>query len=189
MKSLLRSVMWATVTTWLRPIWHAFREVGVATVFVLLPVWGGAGISMLIQENPSLRDALAANTAKGDLFLLATGLMAPLMLYISINRRELPPPLTLHFPGGWFFQVCLTLLFGACTILFALKRAAEASQTTFHLNEGLLLKLSIWTYFLATAISIVVTTIKYRLDAIRIEDAFRDDTNALVSDWKRRHHQ
>jgi hypothetical protein len=68
------------------PIRQALLEVLLTAAIVLTPVWAGALISTIFHEIPSLKEALVANTARGDLFLLAIAAVAPLVLYITVKR-------------------------------------------------------------------------------------------------------
>jgi hypothetical protein len=178
----------ATIPWWQRyaPIRQAILEVLLTSVIVLTPVWAGALISTIFHDIPSLKDALVANTARGDLFLLAIAAVAPLVLYITVKRGRLPRPLTIHFPGGAFFVLCLLIIFGGSTILFSIKRAAELSGSTIKIDEALFLNMSILTYVTSIVLSLVVTSIKYQLDSIKPEDLFRADTDDFVNEWKRR---
>jgi len=168
------------------PIRQALLEVLLTAVIVLTPVWGGAFISIIFHEISSLKEAFVANTARGDLFLLAIAAVAPLVLYITVKRGQLPRPLTIHFPGGAFFVLCLIVIFGGSTILFSIKRAAELHGSSVKIDEDLFLKISIVTYIASIVLSLVVTSIKYQLDSIKPEDLFRADTDDFVNKWKRR---
>jgi len=85
------------------PLYQATREVITIALITLTPVWAGVILSLLLKEIPTFYQALHANTGRGDLFLLAGAMMAPLALYISVRRDALPKPLTIYFPGGWLF--------------------------------------------------------------------------------------
>jgi Ca2+/Na+ antiporter len=149
-------------------------------------VWAGVGLSLLLHEVNGFWSALTVNTARGDLFLLAAAAIAPLTLYLSVRRNDLPKPLTVHFPGGWFFIVSLVLVFGICTALFAIKRVADLPNTPFHIDHDLFLLISFVTYVSALVISLVVTTIANSLDDFKAEDLFREDERSAISAWKRR---
>jgi hypothetical protein len=138
---------------------HASREVLVTAIITLTPVWAGAALSLLFQEAPSFLLALSANAAKGDLFLLATAAIAPLTLYLSVRPGTLPKPLTIQFPGGWFFILSLILLFGGVTILFSIKRTAELPDSTLKLNQALFVNISIIAYVASIVLSLIVTSI------------------------------
>ena len=154
----------------------------------LLPVWAGVGLSLLLHEVTGFRAALVVNTERGDLFLLAAAAIAPLTLYLSVRRSDLPKPLTIHFPGGWFFIVSLVLVFGICTALFAIKRVADLPNTSLHVDHELFLLISFVTYVAALVISLVITTIKNALDELKAEDlGFRDDERNAISAWRERH--
>ena len=169
-----------------RSIYNAAREVIVTAVFTLTPVWAGALLSLLFQEVPSFWLAFSANIAKGDLFLLATAAMAPLMLYISIRPGTLPKPLTIHFPGGWLFIIILVVLFGGIAILFSIKRTAELADTSIRLDQSLFLRLSVISYLVSIALALIVTTIKYSIDDMKPEEIFRTDTLDFIERWRRR---
>lgn len=174
---------WASKRT---SLYQAAREVGTIAVITLTPVWAGVLLSLLLGELPSFQMALHANTDRGDLFLLATAMIAPLALYISVRRDELPKPFTIYFPGGWFFIVVLVLLFGSCALLFAVKRMADAPTSALRIDQDLFFRLSFVIYALSFGLSLVVTSIKYTLDAIKVEDTFRVDTEEFVEAWTRR---
>ena len=178
----------ATISWWQRyaPIRQALLEVLLTAVIVLTPVWGGAFISIIFHEIPSLKEAFIANTARGDLFLLAIAAIAPLVLYITVQRGQLPRPLTVHFPAGAFFVLCLIIIFGGATILFSIKRAAELPGSAIRIDQDLFLNISMVTYATSIVLSLVVTSIKYQLDSIKPEDLFRADTDDFVNEWKRR---
>jgi hypothetical protein len=167
-------------------IYHATREVGITAIITLTPVWAGVVLSLLLKELPSIDLAVHANTERGDLFLLATAMIAPLALYISVRHAALPKPFTIYFPGGWFFIVVLILLFGSSAILFAVKRMADLPNSALKIDQELFLSLSFFIYVLSFALSLVVTSIKYTLDALKLEQAFREDTEEFVEAWSRR---
>jgi hypothetical protein len=182
--------IWETVTSWWSttraPLVEASREVLICAAIGLLPVWAGIGLSLLLREVSGFWSALTVNTERGDLFLLAAAAIAPLTLYLSVRRNDLPKPLTVHFPGGWFFIASLLFVFGVCTILFAIKRVSDLPNTTIHIDHELFLFISFATYISALVISLVVTTIKYALDDLKPEDLFREDERNAISAWKRR---
>jgi hypothetical protein len=165
-------------------LYQAIREVAVTAIFALTPIWAGAGLSVLLQETHSFRLAFYANTAKGDLFLLATAAIAPLVLYIPVRRGTLPKPLTIHFPLGWLFITLLMILFGGITLLFSIKRASELAEA--KIDQDLFLQLSMISYGAALVLAFVVTAIKYSLDDIRPEELFRTDTRNFIESWRRR---
>jgi hypothetical protein len=168
------------------PIYQATREVVTIAVITLTPVWAGVLLSLLLRELPSFDAALHANTDRGDLFLLATAMMAPLTLYISVRRGALPKPLTFYFPGGWFFMVVLVLLFGSSAILFAVKRIADVPTSALKVDQELFNHLSFVIYTLSFVLALVVTSIKNALDALKPEETFREDTDVFVEAWSRR---
>lgn len=168
------------------PIYQATREVGSIAVITLTPVWAGVLLSLLLRELPSFHAALRANTDRGDLFLLATAMIAPLALYISVRHNAVPKLFTIHFPGGWFFIVVLVLLFGSSAILFAVKRVADSPNSALTIDQGLFLRLSFIIYALSFALSLIVTSIKYALDGLKVEETFREDTEEFVEAWSRR---
>ncbi len=174
---------WARNST---SIYQAVREVGTIAVITLTPVWAGVLLSLLLGELPSFPKALHANTDRGDLFLLATAMIAPLALYISVRRDVLPKPFTVYFPGGWFFILVLVLLFGSSAILFAVKRMADAPTSVLKIDQDLFLLLSFAIYALSFVLSLVVTSIKYSIDALTVEATFREDTEVFVEAWTRR---
>jgi hypothetical protein len=171
------------------PFRQAAGEVLLTAVIVLTPVWAGAAISLVLREIPSFWDALLANTARGDLFLLAIAAVAPLVLYITLKKGQLPRPLTIYFPGGAFFVLCLVMIFGGSTILFAIKRAAELPGSSIKIDETMFLWLSAVTYIFSIALSLIVTSIKYRLESLKPEEYFREDTDDFVNTFKGRHEQ
>jgi hypothetical protein len=116
------------------PIYEAVREVSIIALITLTPVWAGVLLSLLLKELPSFQLALRANTERGDLYLLATAMLAPLALYISLRRGNLPRPFTIHFPGGWAFILLLALLFGVSVFLFAVKRIADLPSTALKID-------------------------------------------------------
>jgi hypothetical protein len=141
---------------------------------------------MLFQEANSFWLALSENTAKGDLFLLAIAAIAPLMLYLSVRTGTLSKPLTVHFPGGWFFILSLIILFGGATILFSIKRTSELPDSLLKLNQNLFVTLSIVAYVASILLSFVVTAIKFSIDTMKPEEIFREDTVNFVKSWKAR---
>ena len=159
---------------------------GTIAIITLTPVWAGVLLSLLLGELLSFQMALHANTDRGDLFLLSTAMIAPLALYISVRRDVLPKPFTVYFPGGWFFIVALILLFGSPAILFAVKRMADAPTSALKIDQELFLRLSFAIYAFSFVLSLVVTSIKYTLDALTIEETFREDTEVFVEAWTRR---
>jgi hypothetical protein len=168
------------------PLVEASREVLICSAIGLLPVWAGIGLSLLLHEANSFKTALVVNTERGDLFLLASAAIAPLTLYLSVRKNDLPKPLTLHFPGGWFFIVFLILTFGICTALFAIKRVSDLPNTALHIDHDFFLTISFLTYVAAVIISLVVTTIKNRLDEVKADDIFREDEQNAISAWRQR---
>jgi hypothetical protein len=168
------------------PIYQAVREVGITAIITLTPVWVGIVLSMLLKELPSFQLALRANTDRGDLFLLATAMMAPLALHISIRRDGVPKPFTIYFPGGWFFILVFVLLFGSSTILFAVKRIADLPASTLKVDQDIFSELSFLLYVLSVILSLIVTAIKYGLDALTLDQSFRESTQDFVDAWDRR---
>jgi hypothetical protein len=168
------------------PLYQAVREVLTIAIITLTPVWAGVCLSLLLRELPSFQVALHANTDRGDLYLLATAMLAPLALYISVRQNALPKPLTIYFPGGWFFILLLVLLFGSSVILFAVKRIADSPTSTLKIDQDLFFLLSYVVYALSVGLSLVVTSIRYVLDALKPEETFREDTEDFVAAWSRR---
>jgi hypothetical protein len=168
------------------PIYQAAREVVTIAVITLTPVWAGVLLSLLLRELPSFNAALHANTDRGDLFLLATAMIAPLTLYISVRRDSLPKPFTFYFPGGWFFIIALVLLFGSSAILFAVKRIADVPTSLLKVDQELFIRLSFVIYAFSFVLALVVTSIKNALDALKPEETFREDTEEFVEAWSRR---
>lgn len=166
------------------PLYNASREVLLTAVVTLTPIWAGAVISLLIQEAPSFRAALLANTERGDLFLLSTAAIAPLTLYLSVRPGSLPRPLTVQFPGGAFFVLCLVLLFGAATIMFAIKRASEFPHSQLSLDQTLFLQVSIASYVASLLLAMFVTTTKFAIEGMKPEDIMREDTANFVKLFK-----
>jgi hypothetical protein len=168
------------------PIYEAIREVFTIAIITLTPIWMGILLSLLLKEAPSFQFALRANTERGDLYLLATAMLAPLTLYISLRRGNLPRPFTIHFPGGWAFILSLALLFGASVFLFAVKRIADSPSASLRIDQEMFLLLSFVIYALSFALSLIVTCIKYILDSLTPDQTFREETVEFVDAWARR---
>ncbi len=162
---------------------QALREVFTIAVITLTPVWGGVVLSLLLQELPSFNAALHANADRGDLFLLSTATIAPLALYISVRPDSLPKPFSIHFPGGWFFILLLIVIFMISAILFSVKRMADVPSSTLRIDPDLFFTISFYVYGLSLALSLIVTSIKYSIDALPFEESFRQDTDRLAKAW------
>jgi hypothetical protein len=165
-----------------RAVYSAVREVFLTAIIALTPVWVGAIVSLLIQEIPTLREALAVNTARGDLYLLATAAVAPLTLYLTVHRGDLPKPLTIRFPASWLYVTGLIIIFCVCTIMFSLKRASEIPGSTIRINHELFYFVSVCAYIFSLFIALFVTTIRNFIDEVRPGD-LRTDTADFVSQF------
>jgi hypothetical protein len=154
-------------------------------LFALTPVWAGALLSMLITENTSWWDALKLNTSRGDLFLLSTAAISPIVLYVTVRRGNLPRPFTLHFPGGWFYIICVLFMFGASIILFSVNRLSDTGVTQLHTDATLIQLSSSVIYVISLVLAFVVTATKVRVDATSA-DVFRDGAAEFTKAWLER---
>ena len=145
-----------------RPLYRSLREVVVTAVITLTPVWAGVVISLAVVENRGFFAALRLNTERGDLFILATAIIAPVTLYITVEKGDLPRPLTIHFPGGWLYMSILIVLFGISSLLFAIKRMADGSAAFGTYNSEFIYLTSVWIYILSLIVALIVAFIKKR---------------------------
>jgi hypothetical protein len=165
--------------------YQALREVGVNAIVALTPVWAGAVLSVSIAENKSWLDAIYLNTSRGDLFLSATAAMAPIILYVTVKRGDLPRAFTVYFPGGWFYMVCVTLLFGASIVLFSVKRLIDTGVASFPLNTSSIYIMSVVIYVMSTILVLAVTFVRYRIDLFTAGE-FRSGDEAFMKAWRER---
>jgi hypothetical protein len=170
---------------WFDPLFRAFREVGGNAIIGLTPVWAGAFLNLLIADHLSLREALITNTARGDLFLAATTVAAPIALYITIRRRDIPKPMSVHFPGGFLYFVLLLLLFAACIILFSVKRLADLGIGGLSINQEMFQASALLLFVFSLVLALVVTFTKFRLDEID-PGIFRQGQAEFDAEWQGR---
>jgi hypothetical protein len=167
------------------PLYKSCREVGVNAVFALTPVWAGVLISLIFLEGHSLSESISINTARGDLFILATAVVAPVALYITTERGKLPKPFSIHFPAGWAFIIAILIVFFVAAILFSIKRMSDSKLLGNGYDSGLLQTISIWTYFVSIAIALVVTFIRFKMDQTTPQD-LRENDREFLNEWLNR---
>jgi hypothetical protein len=163
------------------PFLHALREVGVTAILALTPVWIGVILSIIIAED-SLWGAVRLNTSRGDLFLLSSAAVAPVLLYVTVKKDDFPKPLARHFPGGWFFILCLTVVFGSSVVLFSVKRLMDTNSIQFRIDEEAFFVFSLIIYGVALLLVLVVTCVKESIERVSSE-RFRTDDEKFTRRW------
>lgn len=164
------------------PMFAASREVLVGAIITLTPVWAGVLISLVFTETRSLSDAVVLNTERGDLFILATAIVAPSMLYITIEKGRLPKPFSIHFPAGTFFMLATLLIFAASAILFSVKRIHDSNLIDAPYSSDNIYSLSIFLYSASIIIALSVTFIKSRLEQGSPE-LFQENDRNFTREW------
>ena len=128
---------------------------------------GWRSVEYFAAKATILSISLASKHGSGDLYLLATAMLAPLALYISLRRGNLSPPSSLFTcRGGWAFILFLALLFGASVFLFSVKRISDLPNTALKINQEFFSLLSFIIYALSFALSLIVTCIKFVFDSL-----------------------
>lgn len=147
----------------------------------LAPVWLGIILSLSQIDQTSFWDAVRLNTERGDLFILATAVIAPIILYVTVERGNLPSPFTIHFPGGWFFMLLSLFLLGASSILFSVKRIADVNQALPQ-NADFIYSASLYAYIISIIVALIVSFVKARIE-LSSADMFRSDDAAFLKLW------
>ncbi|WP_133768532.1 hypothetical protein [Enterovirga rhinocerotis] len=150
----------------------------------LAPVWMGRLISIILSSD-TLSASLVANLARGDLFLGATTIVAPVALYLTAKSPDMKPPFTVHFPGGIAYLVGLIILFTVSVILFVIKRLKDMSIISSNIQEELFLITSSVLFGFSVLLAYFVAMTRFRIDQADTS-MFRDSQDEFNAQWKGR---
>lgn len=167
-----------------RPWSRALKEVSVNAIMGLAPVWMGLLISAVMSSD-TLSASLVTNLARGDLFLGATTIVAPVALYLTAKRLDIEPPFTVHFPGGIAYLVTLIILFTASVILFVIKRLKDMSIIGGGVQETLFLTTSVGLFLASVILAFFVTMTRFWIDQTDAS-MFRENQSEFDAEWNRR---
>lgn len=167
------------------PAYRSFREIFSNAIIALAPVWAGCIITAVATKELEFWDIVRVNTSRGDLFLLATGVIAPIILYITIKNNNSPRKMTVHFPGGWFYVISVCIILFASAVLFAFKRLHDDKIIVTYINGDMMYYFSVGLYILALCFAFVVTAIKSFIDMQGPEQFRLNDRDFSIS-WMKR---
>ena len=174
----------------------AAKELSVATLFSLLPIW-------LYPLLMSFTDQLIWETVRscverGELYLYSAALLGPLIYSVSkryganddvadtseSERRGFPKIVSLRFPYEGLFSVIAILVCVVAAGVFALVRASIDGLFVPDLNEEAILWASVMLY--GFTLSCMFCVLVYRLDLEDLPNRFGDDTKELSDQWRDR---
>ena len=174
----------------------AVKELSVATVFSLFPIWLYP-LLMSFTDQP-LMETLRSCVQRGELYLYSAALLGPLIYSVSkrydtndhvadtsgSERRGFPRIVSLRFPYEGLFSVIAILVCSVAGCVFALMRASADGLFAPNLNEETTLLGSLLLYGFTW--SCMFCVLVYRLDLENIPNRFGDDTKGLSDQWHER---
>lgn len=179
--------------------WRSFKdgamELGVATLFSLLPIWLYPVLVAMLTDQ-LLWDAVRSCVARGELYLYSAALLGPLIY--SISKRYGPDGddesdaqggqghhfWSLRFPNGGLFSVIAVLVCTLAGAAYAWMRAVEQGSLSLPIDETQTLQASVWVYVFT--LSCMFCVLVYRLDLEDIPDRMRSDEGELLERWRER---
>lgn len=177
----------------------AAKELFVATIFSLFPIWFYPLILWIIADRP-LWDTLRSFAAGGELYLYSAALLGP-WLYAMHKRyggseaednldestsetHGFPRSWSIQFPYGTSFSVVAVLIACTTAFLFGLLRTSTPPALAFEADEGTTLWVSGTIYFIS--LSCMFCILVYRLNLESVRERFGQDTEELRKEWQRR---
>lgn len=174
----------------------AAKEVVVATVFSLLPIW--LYPTLLFFADQPFWETVRSCLVRGELYLYSAALLGPLIYSVSkrygaegdnvgdtpVAERGFPRVLSLRFPYGDLFSVIAIVVCVIAAGVFALIRASADDFFALALNQEATLWVSVGLYVFT--LSCMFCGLVYRLDLENIPVRFDDDTEVLKDQWRDR---
>ena len=182
-----------------KAIISAAKELFVATIFSLFPMWFYPLILRVISDRP-FWETLKSFAAGGELYLYSAALLGPWLYAIhktyggndgedSSNESNSDAPAfprswSIQFPYGISFAVTAVVMACATAFLFGMLRTSTPASLTFEPDDGATLWVSsiIYVFSLSCMFCILV----YRLNLESVTDRFGEDTEELLRQWQDR---
>ena len=175
-----------------------FKELLVATIFSLLPLWLYPLLLATLSDQP-FGDAVHSSIVRGELYLYSAALVGPLIY--SVNKsyglgvdttseqtdsghNRLSNIMSLRFPYTGLFSVISVLVCTLAAAFYAWMRADEQGIMSLPLNESRTLGLSLYLYIFT--LSCMFCVLVYRLDLEDVATRLRDDPDDLLDQWRKR---
>ena len=181
--------------------WPSFRdgakELGVATVFSLLPIW--LYPSLLWLADQPFWETVRSCVVRGELYLYSAALLGPLIYSVSKRygpsdddnsesseprQRGFSMVLSFRFPYEGLFSVISLLVCTMAGTVYAWMQASAQGLISLQINEEQTLQASVLLY--CFTLSCMFCVLVYRLDLEDIPARFTDDTGGLLSQWRER---
>lgn len=161
----------------------ATREFVIIIAFATATFWLSALFLAILDSANRLTyaDLLALTIKEGQLFIFATALLGPILVFASED-----PPNARPFPARTWIILVLVLLGIVCSGCYAFMRGAGATNaaTPIQLNDRLLANAAIACAFIAAAFRyLAILYNKYRMRPEEVK-ASEDD---FIDQFRRRH--
>jgi hypothetical protein len=148
--------------------WRAITELFITLVFGLLPIWVPVLVLIMFGSDSNLRDLIFQQTKSGELYLLATGLLAPIFYFTFPIGRPAHAQVK-HFPS----QQMIVLIF-ILTLIIAVV-AIAASRMQYSTSGGMpprMVRWSEWLFWFSCLLYLLTLVVKNWIEGGGVEDVF-----------------
>ena len=177
----------------------ALKEVLLATIFSLFPIWFYP-VFLSIGGGLPFWETLTSFVNRGELYLYSAALLGPVVYALTktyggsdgdhgsgdsnSERRGFPIVWSIRFPDGVWFSVISILVCCSAAFLFGLLRTSTPSFLAVGLDEESTLRFSIFLYGFTLSCMFCVSV--YRLNLEDVSERFGEDTRELFDQWRHR---
>ncbi len=177
--------------------WAAIKELAIATIFSLSPIWFCTVVLYIISDLPFC-EILKSFIIQGELYLYSAALLGPLVYATTKTyggrddednldesapeKQNFPRIWSIRFPYETSFSVISILVCCAATLLFGILRASTYGLLALELDAGTTLGVSAILY--GFTLSCMFCVLVYRLNLESVPERFGDDERRLLSQWR-----
>lgn len=180
-------------------IMGAAKELFIATIFSLFPIWFYPLILRVASDRP-FWETLKSFAAGGELYLYSAALLGPWLYAVhktyggsaseensnesTSKTHSFPKIWSIQFPYGTSFAVTAALIACTTAFLFGMLRTSVPPALAFEPDDGATLWVSSTIYVIS--LSCMFCILVYRLNLESVAERFGEDTEELLKQWQRR---
>jgi hypothetical protein len=161
---------------------QAAIEVFIICVSAFLPLWAGIGFFAMTQLKGSVQTYSNSFMTSGEMFLIACGLIGPLIYIITRKYGRFNDPLTLRFPDSTGFSVFIVLIWFISGCVFVSNKAGEVFKTDVF-DDAAIWDLSLAITVVAIAVLYFATAFRNSMDRVDAGRIMHDDQESFVRDF------
>lgn len=148
--------------------WRAVTELSITLIFGLLPIWVPVLVLIMFGSQGSFQDLVYQQTRSGELYLIATGLLAPIFYFTFPIGRPAHAQVK-HFPS----QQMIVLVF-ILTLIIAVV-AIAAARMQYSTAGGMpvrMVRWSEWLFRFSCLMYLLTLVVKNWIEGGGVEEVF-----------------